>query len=310
MRRARCDRPPEISVLLPTYNRADQVVEALRMILSQEDVDFEVVVHDDGSTDDTYQRLAQFDDLRVRLLAPEGHLGIPGALNRLLAEASADYIVFLHDHDQFDPRLLAEQLRVLREQPTVGFVNPGVAWVDDDGVSNFEVMRAPFEGVVNGRIVLRDMLLRSPLACPVTACAMMRRDALRSAGSYFAPEYGFVSDVDLWLRMLAVSDYCQLTEPLLVCRRRSSTHVFTGVNWQILGWTAMAYLSATRLLDRKCDRLRAGLAITSRLLVAVVRGLAVNVRDREWGQVAVCARTLGRTASGARSVSRHSADRG
>lgn len=283
---------PEVSVLLPTFNRAERVIEAVEMILAQELVQLELIVHDDGSTDETLSRLSRLKDERLRLLPVEGHLGIPEALNRLLAHAEADFIVFLHDHDLFDPHLLSGQLDALRRFPSVGFVNPGVAWVDDDGSSGYEVMRAPFEGVVDGKTVIHHMLLQTPFSCPITACAMVRRSALEAAGAYFDPRCGFVSDVDLWFRLLSVSDLYQMTQPLLVCRRRSQSHAYSGVNWQLIAWTTRAYSTAAGRLGRTRDRARARCVLALHLATMVPRGLAVNVRRRQWAQLAVFARLV------------------
>ncbi len=224
-----------VSIGLPVRNGQRYVAQAVESILGQTFGDFELVICDDGSVDETPEVVGQFADPRVRYLRNRTNLGIPGVQNHLLDAASGDAIVILHDHDIFLPTLLEEMVALLDRHPSVGVVNPGVAWVDDDG-SNYDVMPGLPGDVVSGAAVVRQVLLGRSFSCPITACALVRRSAYEAVGFRYDERFGFISDVDLWLRLAAVTDVAQVPEPLLVCRRRSADHEFAGTDWRLLRW--------------------------------------------------------------------------
>lgn len=216
-----------ITVGVPTYNRAAHLFHALSAILSQTFDDFELIVCDDGSTDDTNAVVASFSDDRIRYVRSPTNLRIPGVLNRILELANGDAIVMLHDHDRFAPDLLAEMMQVLTNHPSVGFVNPGVAWEDEDG-GRYERMPSLPARIVPGSALVRQMLLGRTFACPITACALVRRSAYEAVGFRYDECFGFLADVDMWLRLAAVTDVGQADDVGLVCRRRDAAHAASG----------------------------------------------------------------------------------
>ena len=100
---------PAVTVLLPVYNAAAFVGEAIRSVLAQTYRDFELLVIDDASTDDSEQVVRQFKDARIRYLVNESNLGITGTLNRGLSEARGDYIARMDADDICHPQRLARQ---------------------------------------------------------------------------------------------------------------------------------------------------------------------------------------------------------
>jgi glycosyltransferase involved in cell wall biosynthesis len=101
---------PEVSVVIPTHNRWGLLSLALAGALAQEDVDFEVVVVDDGSADETPARLTELDDSRLRVLRHEAPHGVARARNAGIAEAAGEWVAFLDDDDLWSPRKLRAQL--------------------------------------------------------------------------------------------------------------------------------------------------------------------------------------------------------
>ena len=113
-------RSPLVSVIVPTYNYGRYIAEALASILTQTVRDLEVVVVDDGSTDDTPEVLRRFTDPRVRVLRQENG-GAASARNRGRAETRGDYIAWLDADDLWRPTFLERMLAVLEAEPEVGF---------------------------------------------------------------------------------------------------------------------------------------------------------------------------------------------
>src|SRR5215470_8388474 len=104
--------PPRVSVLLPTYNRAHYLAEAIQSALDQTYADLEVVVVDDGSTDNSAELVRRFADPRVRLFRQENR-GISAALNTAFRAARGRYIAILNSDGRWLPELLAEEVAVL-----------------------------------------------------------------------------------------------------------------------------------------------------------------------------------------------------
>jgi glycosyltransferase involved in cell wall biosynthesis len=121
----------EVSVVVPTHNRSGLLALTLRSVLWQRDVDLEVIVVDDGSTDDTAQVVAGLHDPRVRVVRNEAPQGVAAARNRGAEEATADWITFLDDDDLWAPDKLARQLQAAREAGR-SWAYTGAVSIDDD----------------------------------------------------------------------------------------------------------------------------------------------------------------------------------
>lgn len=111
---------PRVSVVIPTYNRAEQTTRALESVWNQSFSDYEVVVVDDGSTDNTADVLEQFEP-RIRLIRqPNG--GVSKARNRGISAASGEFIAFLDSDDEWLPDKLRQQVEFLEAHRSIGFV--------------------------------------------------------------------------------------------------------------------------------------------------------------------------------------------
>ena len=112
---------PDVSVVVPTFNRAHLLTESLDSLLAQEGVSLEVVVVDDGSTDDTAALVRGWSDPRLRYV-PRPHAGIAAARNVGIAAATAPYVAFHDSDDRALPGRLAVPVEFLRAHPDVDLV--------------------------------------------------------------------------------------------------------------------------------------------------------------------------------------------
>jgi glycosyltransferase involved in cell wall biosynthesis len=110
---------PKISVIVPTRNRRHVLPRAIASVLAQDECDFELIVVDDGSTDDTSTYLASLSDPRVRVVRPEHNVGTAAARNLGLGAARADIVALLDDDDVYLPRRLSAPLAILARRPGV-----------------------------------------------------------------------------------------------------------------------------------------------------------------------------------------------
>lgn len=226
---------PLVSVCMPTYNRASYLKGAIEQILGQTFGDFELLVADDASTDNTREVLSRFRDRRMSFTSNTQNLNIPGNLNALLSRCTGTHIIFLHDHDVFATTLLEECVEFLARHESAGFVFSNMAWIDADG-TNFQLMPACEPPLQAGRDLARSILTSGSFSSPVHACGMVRRAAYEKVGFQYDPKYGFLSDVDLWLRIAAHFDVGFINRPLITARRRDPSHTFAKINWKLFEW--------------------------------------------------------------------------
>src|SRR5579863_5806919 len=119
---------PEVSVIIPTYNRRAMVREAVSSVLAQRDANFELIVVDDGSSDGTSEMLADLKDVKV---ARTEHRGPAAARNRGVEVARAPLIAFLDSDDLWAPDKLRRQLAFMREFPDCAISQTAEIWIRD-----------------------------------------------------------------------------------------------------------------------------------------------------------------------------------
>ncbi len=203
---------PEISVVIPTHNRSAWLRLTLASVLNQRDVDVEVIVVDDGSTDDTAETVESFSDRRVRLLRHERARGVATARNHGAAQARADWLGFTDDDDLWAPDKLARQL----EAAAVG----GNAWVYSGSVNIDPEQRVlaavrppPPQEVV--RLVTRRNVIPGG-----GSNVIVRRDALERAGP-FDTRLKNTEDWEMWIRLAKDGPPDWVSEPLVAYRVHS-----------------------------------------------------------------------------------------
>ena len=223
-------RAPLVSVVMPTYNRADYIGYSIISVLTQSLGDFELLVVDDASDDRTGKVVYDFADTRVRYCRNDVNLGMPKNLNVGIRAARGRYIVVCHDHDLFERNVLQKMVSLLESQPCVGMVHAGIAMIDKAGQKTGRVHVSEWDRVTPGKEWLRFML--SSFHCPVCANAMVHREVYDRIGLY-DPQYGFVADVEMWMRMSRHYDIGYLCEPLVLVRERDDNHPLYGRS----GWS-------------------------------------------------------------------------
>jgi glycosyltransferase involved in cell wall biosynthesis len=123
---------PLISVVIPTYNRAKLLERAVRSVLSQSFQQFELLIVDDNSPDNTEEVVKSFDDERIRYLRHDTNRGAAASRNSGICNARAEFIAFLDDDDDYLPGALAESYNVIQGLPeSVGYVIGGILLVND-----------------------------------------------------------------------------------------------------------------------------------------------------------------------------------
>ena len=207
---------PEVSVLMSVYNGEKYLIPAVRSILLQEDVDLELLIMDDGSTDNSWKLLNKLaeEDTRIRLFQQENQ-GLGSALNALFRQTESPFIARMDDDDVCLPWRLRTQLNYLKLNPKVGFV--GAWW------QNVLTIERPLSGFCypdNNNWIVKQLLKGRNVFAHATV--MMRKSVLDNIeGPY---RFRFVQDYDLWLRLIQ-STQCGIVQHLCHISRVTPTRV-------------------------------------------------------------------------------------
>src|SRR5438105_9474762 len=226
---------PEIrvSVVMPTCRRPQQIGESIRSLLRGTFSDFELLVRDDGDGRDGTEEavaLAAVGDPRVRYHRNPVNLRMPANLNAGIRETRGELIAVCHDHDLYQPNFLASMVETLDRNPSALFVHCGIEIIRQDGV----VQRAFVESwpeLTPGAAWLNFML--SSLHCPVCALTVVRRQAHEKFGLY-DPRMGFISDVEMWMRLSRHGDVAYVSQPLIQVREREAGHAYAAQSTYLL----------------------------------------------------------------------------
>lgn len=135
-----------ISVIIPLYNKATSIAKALDSVLAQAYQDFEVVVVDDGSTDEGAAVVEQYTDERIRLIR-QANAGVSAARNKGIAEARGEYVAFLDADDEWMPEFLAEIVALQQEFPECRAQVTSYVQCQNGEKRGIVLNRLPFEGV-------------------------------------------------------------------------------------------------------------------------------------------------------------------
>ena len=178
-----------VSVIIPTHNRAEWLRPAIESVLAQTYPNLELIVVDDGSTDDTPALLASYGS---RLCAiHQNNLGVSVARNKGFAHSHGDYVCFLDDDDIFLPEKIALQVAALKAEPNAVLVHCGHHLMDEHGRRLRHTGVLP-DGNVLARLSASNFIwMGAPL---------IRRAALQEAG-LFDNRFSTAADYDMWLRL-------------------------------------------------------------------------------------------------------------
>ena len=182
---------PKVSVLMPTYNIAEFLGKAIESILSQSFIDFEFIIVDDGSTDDSTRVLGEYaeKDPRIRIIRNEQNKGIVYSLNRGLKECRGEYIARMDADDIALRDRLERQIAVMEADPHTVVLGAALSYIDKSGKEL---------GVVRRCSLNKSLLAQNPLLHPTV---VFRRAVLEQHGLCYLEKYLYAEDYFLWLQL-------------------------------------------------------------------------------------------------------------
>ncbi|GEO04026.1 hypothetical protein AAE02nite_16900 [Adhaeribacter aerolatus] len=200
---------PAVSVLVPTYNNAQFLDETIQSVLNQSFPDFELIIVDNQSTDNTQEVVeAYLTDSRVKYYKNASNLGMVGNWNKCLEYAQGTYIKYLCSDDKFHPDLLQKFVAVMEQYPQVAIVS---SYREYFGQKRFKPELPPFTGLRPGKeIIYKSLQDWNWIGEPTTV--MFRRSGLQVG--QFKTDYKYFPDWDMWLRLLTTGDCYMIPETL------------------------------------------------------------------------------------------------
>jgi O-antigen biosynthesis protein len=212
---------PAISIVLPTFNRASMVGRSIRSALGQTRGDFEILVVDDASTDDTEAAVAAIGDSRIRYLRHARNAGACAARNTGIGEARGDYIAFLDSDDEWAPEKLELQVEALERSdlPGAGIVTCGELGLRPDGGETTWLPK-------RRGWVFEDLLRQRTIGCR-TSSLIVRREVLDRHEIRFDPQLPARQDWDFVTTVARVSPLEIVRQPLVIVNHHDGERVWT-----------------------------------------------------------------------------------
>ena len=182
-----------ISVIIPTYNQSIYLKDCLKSILKQTYKHFEILVCDDGSTDDTKKVVLDFKDKRIHYFQNK-HSGFHSVPRNIgLKNAKGKYIAYIDSDDLMEPNRLFESLKFLRKNKSVDILCTNAWMINEHGKSLGKYEQVCDEGIIN----LRKLLLENYIIC---STVVMKSSAAKDIGFHYEKETKFYTDYEYWLR--------------------------------------------------------------------------------------------------------------
>lgn len=227
---------PAVSVCIPTYRGATHIAAAIESVLAQDYADFELVIIDDNSTDDTAKIVCRFRDPRIRFLQNAVNLGPQENWNRCLSEARGRYFKLLPQDDLLSPECLTKQVAILDQDVAQRLALVFCARTIIDSGDRPIMARGLSEGrtgVINAQVLIRQCVRRGTNLIGEPGAVMFRRQLANSVGLFDA-SIPYVLDLDYWFRLLLNGDSYYSEEVLASFRvSRQSWSVAIGAKQRI-----------------------------------------------------------------------------
>ena len=225
---------PAVSVVMPAYNLAKFVGQSIESVLSQTYGDFELVIIDNGSTDNTADVIRSYKDERIKFLKVPSNLGPSLAVNIAIGHSTGKYVALLAADDYWTPEKLARQTAYLDSHPDTGAVFSLASVVDEEGNLFSD------DKHVYGRVFEQPNRARHEWLvhfykygnCLCAVSSLVRRSVVE--GDWYRPEMLQLSDFELWIRVVLRAGIHVVQEKLTCFRIRSHEANTSGVRLDVL----------------------------------------------------------------------------
>ena len=209
---------PKVSVCMPNYNYGRFIGQAIQSVLDQTFTDFEIIIVDDASTDNSVSVIKNFSDERIKFYQNEKNIGRVKNINKCLSLASGEYVTLLPSDDIYLPTSLEKSVEILDSNPEVGLAYSSGGTIDEDGVVIREHHPFSQDYIINGEEEFKRLIFANHIS---VLTAMVRRECYTTLGVFNEAVTGG-ADWEMWLRIsLNNYDIAFITEVLAYNRKHS-----------------------------------------------------------------------------------------
>ncbi|MBD8013469.1 glycosyltransferase family 2 protein [Planococcus wigleyi] len=209
----------KVSVIIPTYNRSELLKKAIESLENQSHQNFEIIIIDDCSTDDTAEVVRGMDDERIIYLRHDTNKGGSEARNTGIKQATGSFIGFLDSDDQWLPDKLERQLKQFEGQPDVGVVYTGVQVVDEHNQPTRKIVPA-YKGEILPKLFESNCI-------DTTSSVLVKREVLDQVQGFDA-SLPSCQDWDLYIRLAQVTKFDFVKESLVLFYHHSGERITTN----------------------------------------------------------------------------------
>jgi glycosyltransferase involved in cell wall biosynthesis len=228
---------PQISVIMPVYNCSKYIDEAINSILNQSFKNYEFIIIDDGSIDNTVERIEQYSDERIRLFKRE-HLGIVAQLNYGLEQSKGEFIARADGDDISLPNRLSKQLEFILQNEGIGIIGSSYTNISEKGKQLFDRWFPSLDADI------RDLF---PVFCPIShGTVLYNKELVQKTGGYKYDSFPN-EDYDLWLRLSERTLMANIEESLVLVRKHGKSA--TSLHSRIA--ISQRYTMANNYIDNK-----------------------------------------------------------
>lgn len=214
------------SVVIPLYNKRDYIKETIESVLSQTYTDFEVIIVNDSSTDDSLAIAQSFDDGRIRIYTkPNG--GVSDTRNYGLKKANGEYICFLDADDLWNNNYLKNLTSIISKYPNAGFIC-GAYTTFKNKVNNI-IKTTIFDEVPESYVAKIDFFKESvkrKRIISLTSSVCVRKIILENMDTWFAERVNNGEDADMWVRLAIETDVVYYNKPMMFYRSGTENSLF------------------------------------------------------------------------------------
>jgi glycosyltransferase involved in cell wall biosynthesis len=210
---------PKVSIVIPAYNVGKYLPDTLESVWHQTFTDFEVILVDDGSTDNTKEWVSQIKNPRFKFIS-QTNQGASAARNRGILASQGEYIAFLDADDLWAPTKLETHVSFLEQNPEVGLVCSWTAMINAQGQPTGRLLKPVADGNV-----YRKLLVQNTIDCPST---VIRRRCFDRVG-LFNTSIRYNEDWEMWIRIAKFYQFSVIKEPLVYYRQHPNN---VSKNWR------------------------------------------------------------------------------
>lgn len=228
---------PSISVIIPAYNAERTIITTIESVLSQTYSDFELIVINDGSTDNTLNLINEIKDRRLKVHSFQ-NAGLPTARNRGIKLATGGFISFIDADDLWTPDKLEKQLEALQSRPDAGVAYSWTVLIDESGKFLSATDRIHFDRNVYNHLLVKNFITSG-------SNVLIRTEAIKTVG-LFDPALNSAADWDYWIRLARKCDFALVPRYQILYRvwSKSMSHDIESIVSKNLKAIDRAFLAA------------------------------------------------------------------